>query len=150
MESGFGVSVWFCQFGGLDQKTISLGLAAVFVSSCCNMRSVFTADMPQIAACTARACTWRSRSSSAENLCCAIAEPHSSAASRTRRAFMLLHLFEIAGLPALVERRGFRSIDADVSEPSFAGLRLDPAPFLACRRLGADIQIGGRRLRHVL
>src|SRR5215831_14293590 len=45
----------------------------------------------------------------------------------------LVDPFEVARLPASVEGGLLRSVDAEVSEPAFAGDRLDPLAFLARR-----------------
>ena len=55
-----------------------------------------------------------------------------------------LHLLEIVGLPRAIEGRLLGPVDAEIGEPSLAGNGLDPASFLAGRRLGTEIERDGR------
>src|SRR5215475_15119227 len=63
---------------------------------------------------------------------------------------LLLHLFEITGLPAPVERRLFRPINADIRKPTFAGLGLDPSVRLPGRSARAEVEIDRGRTRDIL
>src|SRR5262245_50578618 len=52
------------------------------------------------------------------------------------------HLFDVARLPALVDRRLRRAVEPQDGEVAFAGNGSQPVPFLAARRFWTEIQVG--------